>query len=129
MSLKNEHYNIVINEDKSSSSGRLSTQFANSKYKFFGDENEAIQLKQEDHKHHAKYPVYDFRYNLVRLGYKENNKAVPSLNLKLSTAEIVEGYQKSLKLVNNKKRLFVYLPMQQGINVIRSLGGKHFTSD
>ena len=104
LSLKKEHYDLVINIDKNSSSGRLSAQFANSKYKFFGDENEEIQAKHKDYEHIAKYPVYDFRYHLAILGYKENDKPAPSLNLKLSSAEIANGEKKLKEIVNNDKK-------------------------
>ena len=104
LSLKKERYDLVINIDKNSSSGRLSAQFANAEYKFFGDENEEIKSKHKDHEHLAKYPVYDFRYHLTKLGYEENDKPVPPLNLKLSSAEIANGKTKLNEIVNNNKK-------------------------
>src|SRR3970282_2449617 len=38
LAMKKHNYDIVINVVEGSSSGRLSAQFANSKYKFFGDD-------------------------------------------------------------------------------------------
>lgn len=104
LSLKKEHYDLVINIDKNSSSGRLSAQLTNAKYKLFGDVNEEIQSKYKDHEHLAKYPVYDFRYNLAKLGHKENDKPAPALNLKLSPAEITDGKSKLDEIVNNDKK-------------------------
>ena len=104
LSLKKENYDLVINIDKNSSSGRLSAQFANSNYKFFGDENLEIQSKHKDYEHLAKYPVYDFRYHLAKLGYEEINKPVPSLNLKLSPTEIANGKIKLKEIVTNDKK-------------------------
>lgn len=104
LSLKKKHYDLVINIDKNSSSGRLSARFAKAKYKFFGDENEEIQSKHKDYEHLAKYPVYDFRYHLVKLGYKENDKRAPLLNLKLSPEEIANGLTKLREIVNNEKK-------------------------
>jgi hypothetical protein len=54
LSLK-KSYDIVINVVENSSS-RLSAQFVNSKYKFFGDDVDDIQLKHKDYEHIAKYP-------------------------------------------------------------------------
>lgn len=104
LSIKKHHYDIVINVDKNSSSGRLSAQMANAKYKFFGDMDEDIQLKHDDYQHMAKHPVYNFRNFLTKLGYEKNESPIPPLNLKLSSSEISEG-QKTLKeLVKNEKK-------------------------
>lgn len=68
MSIKNRHYDIVINAVKDSSSGRISTQFSNSAHKIFGDINEGIQLKYKDYEHIAKHPIYNFRNYLACVG-------------------------------------------------------------
>jgi hypothetical protein len=89
--VKKYSYDIVINVVENSSSGRLSAQFVNSKYKFFGDDVDDIQLKHKDYEHIAKYPVYNFRHYLTKLGFKENNSPVPNLDLKLSASELAEA--------------------------------------
>ena len=109
MSLKKHKYDIAINIAQSSSSGRISAQFSNSKYKFFGDDIEEIQSKYDDYVHMAKSPVYYFRYCLDKLGYKGSDNPIPSLNLKLSAVEIAEG-QKALKQIvdNGKKTISIF---------------------
>jgi ADP-heptose:LPS heptosyltransferase len=102
--IKRQQYDIVINVDKNSSSGRISAQFANAKYKFFGEVDENIQLKYKDYEHIAKYPVYEFRSFLAKLGFEKNENPIPSLNLKLSPSEIAEGQKIVGKLVNNDKK-------------------------
>lgn len=102
--IKKQQYDIVINVDKNSSSGRLSAQFANAKYKFFGEVDEDIQLKHKDYEHIAKYPVYEFRSFLTKLGYDKNENPVPSLNLKLSLSEIAEGKKLLDNIVSNEKK-------------------------
>ena len=104
LALKKHNYDIVINVVEGSSSGRLSAQFANSKYKFFGDDIADLQLKYEDYGHIAKQPVYNFRYYLTKLGFKENDKPVPSLDLKLSNSEIAEGQKLLQEIVKNDKK-------------------------
>lgn len=107
--IKRQRYDIVINVNKGSSSGRLSAQFANAKYKFFGETDETIQLKHNDYNHIAKYPVYEFRSFLTKLGFQENENPVPSLDLKLSPAELAEGKKIVDKIIfNNKKTISIF---------------------
>lgn len=104
LSLKKYNYDIVINVVENSSSGRLSAQFVNSKYKFFGDDVDDIQLKYNDYEHIAKYPVYNFRHYLTKLGFKENNSPVPNLDLKLSPSELAEAKKTLYSIVQNDKK-------------------------
>jgi ADP-heptose:LPS heptosyltransferase len=104
LSLKKYQYDIVINVVENSSSGRLSAQFVNAKYKFFGDDVDNIQAKYNDYEHIAKYPVYNFRHYLTKLGFKENNNPVPSLDLKLSLSELTEAKKALQSIVQNDKK-------------------------
>ncbi|MFV8334543.1 glycosyltransferase family 9 protein [Flavobacterium sp. RSP29] len=107
--IKKQHYDIAINVDKNSSSGRLSAQFANAKYKFFGEIDNTIQLQHTDYEHIAKYPVYEFRSFLTKLGFHEKADPVPSLDLKLSLAELAEGKKTVAKIVpDNKKTISIF---------------------
>lgn len=109
--IKNKRYDIVIDAAKSSSSGRLSVQVANAKYKVFGDRDVEIPLGTQDHEHIAKHPVYNFRHYLTKLGLKIDHKQIPSLDLKLSPLEIIQGKELLRKLVNNHSEticLFTY---------------------
>ena len=115
--IKRQRYDIVINVDKGSSSGRLSAQFADAKYKFFGEVDENIALKHKDYEHIAKYPVYEFRSFLTKLGFQEKENPVPSLDLKLSNAELAEGKKTIDKIVPDDKK------------TIQKLGGKNFMSN
>lgn len=111
ISLKRKRYDLVINVVKNSSSGRLSTKFATSRFRMFGDVDEEIQLQYNDHRHVAKYPVYNFRRYIQLLGIEPVNKFIPALNLKLKLPELADGYRQLKNLVNNDKRtisLFTY---------------------
>ena len=111
ISLKKNHYDLVINVVENSSSGRLSTQFASSKYKFFGNSDEDIQLRYKDYEHMAKFPVYALRMYLMKMGFTGNDKPVPALDLRLNAFEMAEGEKELKKLVNNEKKticLFTY---------------------
>ncbi len=109
--IRASRYDLAINAVNSSASGRLSTQFANSKYKFFGDIDEDTQFRFADHEHIAKYPVYSFRRNLRALGLEANKSSVAFLDLKLTSNEIAHGKEIATELVKNDKKiisLFTY---------------------
>jgi ADP-heptose:LPS heptosyltransferase len=111
ISIKKQNYDIAINVDQNSSSGRLAVQFSNAKYKFFGDANEETQLVKNDYDHIAKYPVYNFRNYLTKLRFPKTNKIIAPLDLKLSSFEITEGKRILNNLFHNDKRticIFTY---------------------
>lgn len=101
-SIRKHKYDLVINVSKSSSSGRLSTQFAKSKYKIFGDNIHNISNK--DYQHMAKNPVYNLKHFLSISGYGADDTRIPSLNIKLSPSEIDEGELILKKLTDNYKK-------------------------
>ncbi|MDY0986969.1 glycosyltransferase family 9 protein [Flavobacterium sp. CFBP9031] len=112
ISLKRTPYDLAINVDQNSSSGRLAVQFSNAKYKFFGDSNEEETEHKSDFEHIAKYPVYNFRNYLSKLRLPTNsNKIIAPLELKLSASEIAEGRKILSELTNNDKKticIFTY---------------------
>lgn len=103
ISLGNKKYDIVFNVSKTSSSGRLSTRATRAKCKYFGDYTQAEHPDKTDYRHIAKFPVYDFREYITRLGLTANNGPVPTLNLKLSETELVHGKAILKDLVKNDK--------------------------
>lgn len=101
--LRKYRYDLVINVDSHSSSGRLSTQFARTQYRFFGDAPQDSLLRYIDHQHMAKYPVYNLRSYLSGLGYPNPGMPIPLLDLKLSVEELTAGRQKLDTLTGNDK--------------------------
>ncbi|GGD09240.1 glycosyltransferase family 9 protein [Hyunsoonleella pacifica] len=93
ISIKRKKYDLVINGDKDSSSGRLLTNLAKAPLKVFGDVHEDIQRQYDDYLHISKYPIYNLRRYLSKLNFPENNTTLPVLNLKLSNAELSTGKQ------------------------------------
>lgn len=91
ISLRKYHYDIVINVDKNSSSGRLSTQFTNARFKFFNDLDEELQKEYTDYNHIAKFPVYNFRKYLNQLGLNLPDRPIPLLDIKLGIDELANG--------------------------------------
>ncbi|WP_240964576.1 glycosyltransferase family 9 protein [Flavivirga algicola] len=109
LKLKKKRYDLVINGDKNSSSGRLSTQFAKATYKVFGDIDEAIEADYKDYEHISKYPIYNLRHFLEKLGFPKNHNELPVLNIKLSEEELSNG-KKILDAIvkNDKKTICIY---------------------
>jgi ADP-heptose:LPS heptosyltransferase len=111
ISLKKYKYDIAINVDQGSSSGRLGVKFSNSKFKFFGDLPFSANLYYGDYAHIAKYPIYHFRDYVTKLGFEKRENHIASLDLKLTSFEIMEGRKTLRSLVNNDKKticLFTY---------------------
>ena len=109
--IKKQKYDVVINVDKGSSSGRLTAKFADAKYKFFGGTDEDLQMQYQDYGHIAKYPVYEFRNFLTKLGIAADGNPAPLLDLKLNLFEIAEGQKIVSDLVKNDKKtisIFTY---------------------
>lgn len=102
-SLKKKRYDIVVNVVSGSSSGRLSTQFAASKYKIFGDVDKDLQSKDNELRYVAKYPVYNFREFLSRAGFPPNSSPVPPLSIMLSPEETAAGQKILQQLVPGDK--------------------------
>lgn len=104
LALRKKKYDLVLNIDANSSSGRLSTKFSKAKFKSFGDEGEALQSQYPDYGHIAKAPVYNFRYLLSQIGLKPRQIAIPSLNLKLDEEELNKGKKQLDELIDPRKR-------------------------
>lgn len=107
--IRKRNYDMVINVDQNSSSGRLAVKFSTAKYKFFGDLPENVQLPYEDYDHIAKYPVYNFRYSLSQLGVEDKKESVSLIDLKLSENEIAKGKTILNGIVDeNKKSIAIF---------------------
>jgi len=109
VSIKRNTYDLVVNGDKNSSSGKLLTQLAKAKIKVFGEVNDAIKQQYEDHEHISKYPIYNLRHYFSKLGFDSQDKALPLLDIKLSDTEIANG-KKILNgiIKNDKKSICIY---------------------
>ena len=102
--IRDKKYDLVINADPSSSSGRIATKAARGTYKIYGDQTVTETARYNDYKHMAKQPVYNFRLSMEKLGFKVDQKPVYPLDLKLTEAEILAGKKKLDKLAGVDKR-------------------------
>ena len=89
ISLLNENYDVSINANRVSSSGKLAVKVSRSKYKFYNIINEEL-LKINDYHHNAKNPIYNLRFIIHNKLNKVNN-VIPKLDIKLREYEIQNG--------------------------------------
>lgn len=109
--VRSRKYDLVINVDGTSSSGRLCTQFARATYKIYGPQEENQENRGADRQHIAKAPVLLLRDFLKEFGFEPQTGAVPPLNLKLSKQELSAGQEIVRNLVQNDCKticLFTY---------------------
>lgn len=103
-SIKSTSYDLVINGDKNSSSGRLLTQLSRAKFKVFGDLEDETQFDNLAYKHISKFPVFNLRQYLEKFGFDKNNSDTPTLNIKLEEIEIAEGKKILDSITKNDKQ-------------------------
>lgn len=112
LKIRTTSYDLAINVDKVSSSGRLSVRFSRARFKLFGDSlNESIGLMYFDFKHIAKAPVYNFRFAGLQENIFDKSDKVPYLDLKLDHSEILNGRKILQSLVPENTKvisLFTY---------------------
>jgi len=110
LSLRKYRYDLIINVDPNSSSGRLSSLFSKGRMKVFGEVDQTSLTIQKDGRHIAKAPVYSFREYLGIVA-GANEMPVPTLSLNLSTDELAQGKEKLQQLTHNAKKticIFTY---------------------
>ncbi|MFC4740669.1 glycosyltransferase family 9 protein [Flavobacterium ponti] len=103
-SLITKRYDLVINVDVKSSSGKIATKISNSKYKFYGSEFEKIIKFNAKQKHFAKLPVYKLRNYLYNSSDKIIENPIKELNLQLSKNEILSSKEKLNSIVSDTKK-------------------------
>lgn len=108
LTLRQNEYDLVINVDGESASGKLSTRLAKARHKIFA--TTPVSLNQEKW-HLAKQPIFHFRAYLDKLGIATNPHEIPNLNIRLSESELDEGRKTLSGLVGDDRRsiaIFTY---------------------
>ena len=93
-SIFHHNYDLAINANRVSSSGKLAVKLSRSRYKFFNVINKELS-KIKDYSHNAKNPIYNLRYQLKNQ-IDRVNYTIPKLDIKLRDYEIQNG-EKLLK--------------------------------
>ena len=101
--IRKNRYDIAINVNQSSSSGRLSVQFANSALKVLGEVSKDLSSVHTDYEHHAKFPVYNLWRHLETTEAIKRYNCMPPLDLKLDVSEVAGGKKILEELVGNDK--------------------------
>jgi ADP-heptose:LPS heptosyltransferase len=124
--LRQKKYDLVINAEASSSSGRLSTKVARANHKFFGFERELNILKAEDVAHISKYLIYSLRHYL-RQPLTAN--PIPDLELKLTDEELKEGRKILSQFADFKKPTLCLYTFATGEKCFQKSWWKRFYKD
>lgn len=106
--IKRTEYDLVVNGDKNSSSGRLLTELSRSKFKIFCDDYEGMALEHADYRHISKYPIYNLRHYLKKMGISNANATMPLMDIKLTDQEIENG-KKMLETIIRSQRKTICL--------------------
>ncbi|WP_298145378.1 glycosyltransferase family 9 protein [Flavobacterium sp.] len=104
-------YDLVINVDAASKSGKLATKYTKSKHKIFGVDELAKISQYSDYRHLAKYPVYAY-WSHFNIPVRE----ISPIRLKFSAEERVKGQQIYASLQGSQKPLiclFTYATNQK----------------
>lgn len=104
--LRKHKYDLAINVDGHSSSGRLATKWVKARLKLFGDVNPQLLSRHADYVHMAKQPVYNVRNLLFT---DRTDMPVPELSMRLSPDELENGKKVLHSIVDcNKPTIGIY---------------------
>jgi ADP-heptose:LPS heptosyltransferase len=92
-SVKRRNYDLAINPDPGSSSGKILTHISNAHYQISGmpSFDEVVVHETEKRRHIAKRTIYCFRAYMRQLGLEFDDHIIPDLDLKLSDEELELG--------------------------------------
>lgn len=107
-------YDLVVNANAESSSGRLATKFSRSKFKFYGTETPNSFIIREDYGHFAKNIVYNFRAYLLKSNLNGQESSISPLKLILSNEEIFSGSQILSAITQNNKKTICFFTYATG---------------
>ena len=100
-SILSQKYDISINANRVSSSGKLAIKFSRSNYKFYNILNENLEYI-DDYSHNAKNPVYNLRFQ-IKNKIDRSEITIPKLDIKLRDYEIKNGEKLLKSMFRNQK--------------------------
>lgn len=92
-------YDMAINAEIGSSSGRLSVKLSRSRYKIYDIADKELQYSFGDYQHMAKHIIYNVR----KVCRKRIQEEIPTLDIKLSNDEKQQGWKLLQQLTDNQK--------------------------
>ena len=100
-SILSQKYDISINANRVSFSGKLAIKFSRSNYKFYNILNENLEYI-DDYSHNAKNPVYNLRFQ-IKNKIDRSEITIPKLDIKLRDYEIKNGDKLLKSMFRNQK--------------------------
>lgn len=101
--IKGRKYDLVINADPGSSSGRLATQISRAKYRFLEEEISQQDPLPADYVHFAKKTIYQLREFLKKSGIQDAENEIPGLDIRLKEEEKANGKDMLNQIMQNDK--------------------------
>ncbi|HEX8561723.1 MAG TPA: glycosyltransferase family 9 protein [Flavobacterium sp.] len=129
LSIRRTHYDLVVNVDEKSSSGRLATKAANAKYRFFGGAETLLPVPADQYRHMAIKPVVDFRNFIGKSALQQLNTHIPSLDLRLSRSEVSEGRRKLHEIIDPARKTICLFTFATGTKCLPKDWWKQFYTD
>ena len=100
-----KRYDLTINIEPKSSSGKIASRLSNATYKYYGTEFDNIIKFDTNQSHFAKLPVYKFRNYIYKSFHEKTNEApIKELNLRLSESEILNANEKLNSIIPFKEK-------------------------
>ncbi len=100
-SLKNQNYDLAINVDHDSASGRIAVKITNARFSFFGQPDLSSSTNQE--LHIAKYPVANLRNYLKNIGFPVSDAPIDKIDIRLSEKELALGKQTLDRVIGSSR--------------------------
>ena len=100
-SILSQKYDISINANRVSFSGKLAIKFSRSNYKFYNILNQNLEYI-DDYSHNAKNPAYNLRLQ-VKNKIDRSEITIPKLDIKLRDYEIKNGEKLLKSMFRNQK--------------------------
>lgn len=127
LQLRKVKYDLVINAETQSSSGRLASVFANASIRFVADETvEEQSPSPDDEKHMAKHSIYALRKFLRSLPMEFPELPIPLMDIKLSPAELERGRQLVRQLVPGDSKIICVFTNATGDKCYSETWWMHF---
>lgn len=106
LQLRSKSYDMVINIDPGSSSGRMATAFASGRFRINGSLPEQEAAHFPDYTHLAKKPVYNLRHFLSAAQHNALTRyPIPLPDILLSQSELKQGRHAVKKLIRGKEQV------------------------
>ncbi len=113
--LYRKSYDLVLNVDGNSSSGRIATRIVKAPVKLYGETKTDPNIQDSELPLHlGQRPVALLRSYLKSVGFRQESRAIPYLHLPLSESQQNQGFASLQNLVSNPSKTLVLFTYATG---------------